>query len=148
MNKFGRKYTNIGTDNHPVWELLPDECEPAETGAVKPLIKRFKKSYKNRGINSNPVLQFPRPACLNCPSLTTEYDSTNETITYTLEGDNLDDIDHWTIDTTTYTDFFFTRSKHMVGKFEDLHSDTPTANPIPSELSDILRKEDTKYITS
>lgn len=63
MEKFARKYTNIGTDNHPVWELLPDECEPAETGPVKPLIFKFKKGYKKRGTDSNPIFQRPRTTC-------------------------------------------------------------------------------------
>ena len=63
MEKFARKYANIGTDNNPVWELLPDECKPAETGQTKASILKFKKNYKNRGTVEFPVLQIPRPVC-------------------------------------------------------------------------------------
>ena len=29
MEKFARKYVNRGTNDNPIWQLLPDECEPA-----------------------------------------------------------------------------------------------------------------------
>lgn len=30
MEKFARKYINRGTDDNPIWQLLPDECEELE----------------------------------------------------------------------------------------------------------------------